>query len=388
MTSETQRRVWDNNTKQYNNRNYFNLQLKTANVSDDVLIEEFQEENRCEKSIHFDPAINEYLIHLLGEESVSGFIWDVNKHPSDLSNEISVSSGLVNIRKINDIRRINKYLEAVNQKLETGEHLVITIETMTSRKKRLMNKFPAFFNKGYYLLDFILKRVFPKWKPTRKLYFWLTEGRNRVISLTEGLARLVCCGFEIVDFKKIGNLTYIVSKKVKEPAYDMQPTYGALIRLKRVGQGGKLMSVYKFRTMYPYSEYLQTYIFEKHNLKEEGKFNDDFRMTSWGRLFRKYWIDELPMLINWLKGEMKLVGVRPLSGQYYELYPRELQELRNKNKPGLVPPYYADMPKGLPQIQQSELIYLTAYEKNPIITDIRYFFKAFVNIIFKGARSQ
>ena len=372
----------------YNNSNYLNLQLKIVNVSDNILLGEFQEEYRCEKSIHFDPVVNEYLLHLLGEESVSDLVWDFQSAPSETSGEMHLKSGLVNVQKINDIRRINEYLEAANRTLDYGQHLVIAMETMTSRKKRLMNKFPPVINKGYYLLDFILKRVLPKWKPTRKLYCWLTNGRNRVISLTEGLARLVCCGFEIVDFKKIGKLTYIVSKKVNEPAYDTQPSYGALIRLKRVGKGGKLMSVYKFRTMYPYSEYLQEYIFEKYNLKEEGKFKNDFRMTGWGRLFRKYWIDELPMMINWFKGELKLVGVRPLSRQYFELYPEELQGMRNKNKPGLVPPYYADMPKGLQQIQESELNYLIAYEKSPILTDIRYFFRAMTNIVFKGERSQ
>ena len=358
-------------------------------MPENVLIKEIEQvEHRCEKSIYFDPAITEYLIHLLGEKSVSDLVWDQQSNPSEISGEIRSKTGLVNVQKINDIRRINKYLEAVNRKLEYGQHLVIAMETMASRKKRLMNKFPALFNKGYYLLDFILKRVFPKWKPTRKLYFLLTNGRNRVISLTEGLARLVCCGFEIVDFKKIGNLTYVISKKVSEPSYDMQPSYGALIRLKRVGEGSKLMSVYKFRTMHPYSEYLQEYIFEKHNLREEGKFNNDFRMTSWGRLFRKYWIDELPMLINWFRGEIKLVGVRPLSRQFFELYPKELQEMRSKNKPGLVPPYYADMPKGLQEIQESELNYLIAYERSPLLTDIRYFFRAIVNICFKGARSR
>ena len=142
------------------------------------------------------------------------------------------------------------------------------------------------------------------------------------------------------------------------------------------------------RTMYPYSEYLQDYIFKKYDLSEGGKFKNDFRMTSWGKFFRRYWIDELPMFINLFRGEMKLVGVRPLSRHYYELYPKDLQEMRIKVKPGLVPPYYADMPKTLEEIEESERNYLVAYEEKPIRTDITYFFKACVNILFKGARSK
>ena len=51
------------------------------------------------------------------------------------------------------------------------------------------------------------------------------------------------------------------------------------------------------------------------------------------------------MLINFFKGDMKLVGVRPLSKQYFELYKKEVRERRIKYKPGLIPPF---MPICLP----------------------------------------
>ena len=93
------------------------------------------------------------------------------------------------------------------------------------------------------------------------------------------------------------------------------------------------------------------------------------------------------MLVNWLQGDMKLVGVRPLSKHYYNLYKKELQQRRVEYKPGLVPPFYADMPKTLEEIMESETKYLDAYDKSPLFTDIRYFYKAFWNIIIKKARS-
>ena len=140
--------------------------------------------------------------------------------------------------------------------------------------------------------------------------------------------------------------------------------------------------------MHPYSEYLQGYIFEKNSLKEGGKFNKDIRITTIGGFIRKYWLDELPMIINLLKGELKLVGVRPLSNHYYSLYRKELQEKRNKFKPGLLPPFYADMPKTLDEIQNSEMKYLVACENNGTFrTDVKYIYLIFKNVFFKGVRS-
>jgi len=167
----------------------------------------------------------------------------------------------------------------------------------------------------------------------------------------------------------------------------MNPTYGPFVKLYRVGKGGKMIKVYKLRTMHPYSEYLQDYVYQKNRLEEGGKFKDDFRISTTGKIFRTFWLDELPMIINVLKGDMKIVGVRPISKQYFDLYREELQQKRIGYKPGLVPPFYADMPKTIEEIQDSEMRYFVLYDANPIRTDVAYFFRAFNNIIFKKARS-
>jgi len=69
------------------------------------------------------------------------------------------------------------------------------------------------------------------------------------------------------------------------------------------------------------------------------------------------------------------------------LYSKELQEKRIKTKPGLIPPFYVDLPKTLEEIQASEFKYLNAYLKYPFLTDWKYFWVAVWNIIFKNARS-
>ena len=160
------------------------------------------------------------------------------------------------------------------------------------------------------------------------------------------------------------------------------------MKLKRTGLNGRMIVVYKFRTMHPYAEYLQDHIFKDNDLKEGGKIDDDYRLAGWGRFMRRLWLDELPMVYNWLRGEVKLFGVRPLSMQYLSLYTDELKEMRNRIKPGLIPPFYADLPGTFAEICDSEKRYIEAYLEKPIRTQWVYLWKAFSNIVIKGARSN
>ncbi|MFC5048578.1 sugar transferase [Aquimarina hainanensis] len=316
------------------------------------------------------------------------FLCDTRKVNGILDSDIYTCSAIINLHRVNDYRRINKFFESVNMKLPEGGLFINNVETYETRKKRILKKFPRPFSYAYYLTDFVFTRIMPKLKLTKKLYFDITNGHGRVLTKAETLGRLYSCGFEVIEEKVIDDRLYFVAKKVKRPNFDMDPSYGPLIRLKRVGKGGKPIKVYKFRTMYPYAEYLQQYVFECNDLKEGGKIKNDFRISNEGKLLRKYWIDELPMLLNLLKGEMKLVGGRPLSSHYFGLYSKELQEKRIRFKPGLIPPFYADLPKTLDEIMASEMRYLEAYEKKPLVTDIKYLCKIITNIVVRGKRSS
>jgi lipopolysaccharide/colanic/teichoic acid biosynthesis glycosyltransferase len=296
--------------------------------------------------------------------------------------------GIVNLKRINDIRRVNKFFEAANERLENGNIFICCVETKQLRKIRIMRKFWPILSLIYYFFDFILKRVFPKLPITKKIYFLLTAGRDRVFPKSEVLGRLYSCGFEIVEEALSDSLHYFVVKKIKEPFFDNNPSYGPIFKMRRIGKDGDMIEVYKLRTMHAYSEYLQAYIFEKNKLQEGGKIHNDIRITRYGKLFRKFWIDELPMIFNLIKGDLKLVGVRPLSAHFLSLYPEDLQELRKQIKPGLLPPFYADMPKSFDDIIASERNYILAYQKNPLKTDLKVIFAAFKNIILKNERSH
>jgi len=295
---------------------------------------------------------------------------------------------IINLSKINRIRYINKFHESVYIKLRTNGYYLVCVETLEQRNIRLNNKFPPVINYIFRLYDFCFHRVFPRLPYLRKIYFRIWNHWNKPLSYAESLGRLYSCGFELVEEKEINNKWYFVLCKKNMPALNYEVTYGPIIHLHRTGKGGKPIKVYKFRTMHPYSEFLQELVMKRNNLAAGGKFKNDFRVSIWGHFLRKTWIDELPMIVNLIKGDLKLVGIRPLSKHYLSLYPEEFQKKRSTVKPGLIPPFYADMPKTLPEIIASEEKYIDAYKKHKFLTDCKYFRKSFCNIVFRHARSN
>ena len=113
----------------------------------------------------------------------------------------------------------------------------------------------------------------------------------------------------------------------------------AMFTQKRIGKDGKLFEIYKFRTMVPDADKKLFEMLEKdENAREEYKLNKklkhDPRITKVGNFLRKTSIDELPQLINVLKGDMSLVGPRPY-------LPREIKDMGEyydtiiESKPGI-----------------------------------------------------
>lgn len=86
----------------------------------------------------------------------------------------------------------------------------------------------------------------------------------------------------------------------------------ALFLQQRVGFGGVLFKMYKFRTMSDGAERQESLLAAQEEDRTFLKLRNDPRVTSLGRFLRRSSLDELPQLINVLKGEMSLVGPRPL----------------------------------------------------------------------------
>jgi exopolysaccharide biosynthesis polyprenyl glycosylphosphotransferase len=107
---------------------------------------------------------------------------------------------------------------------------------------------------------------------------------------------------------------------------------------KRIGENGKPFKIYKFRTMTKDAEEKLKTLINLDEMEEPVfKLKDDPRITSIGRYLRRYSLDELPQLINVLKGEMSLVGPRPEEASLVDRY-NSFQRKRLIMKPGITGP--------------------------------------------------
>ncbi len=147
-----------------------------------------------------------------------------------------------------------------------------------------------------------------------------------------------------------------------------------LFTQNRPGKNGKVFKMYKFRTM-------------TNATDANGKLlPDEVRLTPFGKKLRSTSLDELPSLINILKGDMSIVGPRPLLVEYLPLYNKE-QARRHEMRPGLT---------GLAQVNGRNLLSwnerfkLDVYyiEHCSFILDIKIFFKTFYKVFKKEGITQ
>ena len=135
---------------------------------------------------------------------------------------------------------------------------------------------------------------------------------------------------------------------------------------ERIGRGNKIFKIYKFRTMQ-----------NKNNIKIDNEINK--HETYLGRLLRNTSIDEIPSLINILKGEMSLIGPRPLLVQYLKGYTKK-QLKRHLVRPGITG--LAQI-KGRNNLTWDERFEFDVYyvEKISFFLDLYIFFMSFIKVI-------
>lgn len=128
----------------------------------------------------------------------------------------------------------------------------------------------------------------------------------------------------LLDLSTSSIILTIVSPVIISTALIVKKNIGSpiLFTQTRAGQYGKPFNIYKFRTM-------------TNETDAEGNLlPDKDRLTQTGKLLRKYSLDELPQLFNVLKGDISLVGPRPLLMEYNDLY-NSSQRRRLDVKPGI-----------------------------------------------------
>lgn len=157
----------------------------------------------------------------------------------------------------------------------------------------------------------------------------------------------------------------------------------------RIGKNGREFKFYKFRSMVPNADEVlfQTLKMDKvvaAEYKKNKKLKNDPRITKVGHVIRKLSIDELPQLINVLKGDMSIIGNRPY-------LPREKEDMEEyyddiiKTKPGITGYWQVN---GRSKTTFEERLKLEQYYSNnySLILDIKIFFKTFKVVLFgKGA---
>jgi undecaprenyl-phosphate galactose phosphotransferase len=115
----------------------------------------------------------------------------------------------------------------------------------------------------------------------------------------------------------------------------LEDRHSIFYKQQRVGLHGRLFTTYKLRTMAANADdYLSWHPEVQARWKEKGKLSDDPRITRIGRFLRRTSLDELPQLLNILRGEMTLVGPRAIQASEVAAF-GELSQLRQEVKPGL-----------------------------------------------------
>lgn len=145
-------------------------------------------------------------------------------------------------------------------------------------------------------------------------------GAKRCIDITWGL---------------IGSICFVLLYPILGPIIKIDSEGPVLFRQKRLGKDGKPFFMLKFRSMEKDAEKIKPLIFDKNEVKGPMfKIVDDPRLTRIGRFLRRRKLDELPQFWNILKGEMTLVGPRPLADEEMR-FDAEWREERLKVKQGL-----------------------------------------------------
>lgn len=171
------------------------------------------------------------------------------------------------------------------------------------------------------------------------------------VNLLNGYASVEVCNQLLLKLPRIWKIVFeaVISFFVIVVSSPLLLFLGVLVKLtsrgpvfyyaKRMGIGGKQFRVMKFRTMYVNADKRLADLLEanpalKKQWEEKFKLENDPRVTLFGRFLRKSSLDELPQLINVLRGEMSLIGPRPIVRKEMRYYAENI-EILSRVKPGV-----------------------------------------------------
>lgn len=153
---------------------------------------------------------------------------------------------------------------------------------------------------------------------------------------------------------------------------------------ERIGKDGKTIKIYKFRTMCENADEMKNAFTEKQKQEFEKSFklNDDPRITKVGKFLRKSSLDELPQLVNILKGEMSLIGPRPIVEEELKKYGNQSSKFLRAT-PGLTGLWQT---KGRSKTTYEKRMEMELYyvDNRSLQLDAKIFFRTFKSLFEKG----
>ncbi len=235
---------------------------------------------------------------------------------TSLSNEqrFAQIKALVQQQRCHMILCTEKHLSVaeIMQLLELGESLGQEV-------KVLSDKLNVLINEAGMASDFFMESPLVHFavSPTGQ---WSQQLRQVILQLLATLILVLVTPFMLL-------MALLIKSTSRGPVFFMQ---------ERIGINRRPFRMYKFRTMHDRADELQSQI-EEFNESGEGlfKIKKDPRITRVGRFLRRFSLDELPQLINVVRGEMTLVGPRPLPKRDFENYYEEWHYSRHSGLPGL-----------------------------------------------------
>ena len=237
---------------------------------------------------------------------VLGFLDD------DESKQGKTVSGLPVLGKLSDFERIQASLHA--------DEAVIAIPTASRRElSEMLSRAEELAGKVLYIPDMYMLNTMSS--EMRSI------GGMPIISASQGLLNPVNRFIKaIIDYAGGFIALCLLSPFMIYVAWRVKREDGGRVFFlhKRIGQDLKPFNVYKFRTMVENAEEILQEMLKDENLRREFeeafKFKDDKRITKIGHVLRRTSLDELPQLFNVLRGEMSLVGPRPIVQKEIDLY--------------------------------------------------------------------
>jgi len=144
--------------------------------------------------------------------------------------------------------------------------------------------------------------------------------KNKSLTIPEIMKRLFDIVFSFVGLLMSFPLLILFAVRIR-----LESPGSIFYRGIRVGKKGKQFRIFKFRTM----------VINADKIGGPSTSADDHRLTKFGKFLRKYNLDELPQLINILKGEMSFVGPRPEIPSEIETYDQKTKKIILSVKPGM-----------------------------------------------------